>query len=100
MNYCNNCGAEITDKKAKNCPNCNKEYINYEKTANEGLIFAILGIFLWMIPLFGFISSICGIKNCSKIIKEQRYKTKATIGLIISIICFMLTTINWISQFI
>ena len=78
----------------KKCPNCNTEIVDYEKLSREGLIFAIISIFAWIIPLFGLLTSIPGLINCSKVRKKEEYKTKGTIGLTISIITLILTIAN------
>lgn len=93
MKYCQKCGTEI-EPKTKRCPSCNAEIIDYEKLSREGLIFAILSIFCWLIPLFGLLTSIPGLINCSKARKNEEYNKKATIGFVISIITLLLTIGN------
>jgi len=93
MKYCPSCGTGI-EPKTKKCPNCNAEIVDYEKLSREGLIFAIISIFAWIIPLFGLLTSIPGLINCSKVRKKEEYKKKGTIGFSISIITLALTIAN------
>ena len=95
MKYCQNCGKEI-EPKTKKCPSCNSPIIDYERLSREGLIFAILSIICWLIPLFGLLTSIPGVINNAKLLKVDEYKKKALIYLIISSVTLVLTIVNFI----
>lgn len=100
--FCTNCGKKLDDK-ADVCVNCgvlvNKVVsasnpTDYDKSANTGFILGLISIIAWFIPLFGYPVTICGIVNSSKGLKANEGKTKAIIGLVLSIIFLIVTIIN------
>lgn len=100
--FCTNCGSKLDDK-ADVCLNCgvmvNKTdttnpTTGCEKSANTGFILGLISIIAWFIPLFGYPVTICGIVNSAKGLKSNEAKTKAIIGLVLSIIFLIVTLIN------
>lgn len=102
--FCSNCGAELNDNQAF-CLKCGinvqnvsnekaKENNSVDKSANTGFILGLVSIIAWFIPLFGYPVTICGIVFSSKGLKSSVNKTKATTGLILSIIFLVITLIN------
>lgn len=100
--FCTNCGNKLDDQ-ADVCLKCgvmvNKPVTSsttndYAKNANTGFILGLISIIAWFIPLFGYPVTICGIVNSTKGLKANEGKTKATVGLVLSIIFLVLTLIN------
>lgn len=100
--YCSNCGNELDDN-ADYCLKCganvskkdNKtDQDNCDKQATTGFTFGLTSIITWIIPLFGYITTICGIVYSLKGLKSIQNKTKATIGLVLSIIFLIITITN------
>lgn len=101
--FCTNCGNEV-DENADVCVKCgtmlkknnnnNNVVVSTDKNANTGFILGLVSIIAWFIPLFGYPVTICGIVYSSKGLKSQTFKTKATIGLVLSIIFLIVTLIN------
>lgn len=100
--FCTNCGNMLEDN-ANMCMNCGKVINNLttnndtsdcEKNANTGFVFGLISIAAWFIPLIGYPITICGIVMSSKGLKANENKTKAVVGLILSIIFLVLTLIN------
>ena len=105
MAYCVKCGSEIPAN-SKFCSQCGapadgpaSQYTNVEQptsapaygyqypVAQEGKALGICAIvFGVLIPLVGFICGIVGMTTY----KEESNKSLATIGLIVSIVCFLL----------
>lgn len=101
--FCTNCGASLS-KEQNVCLNCgvivnkNSDVVNdnSNKQANMGFIFGLVSIIAWIIPLFGFPVTICGIIFSIKGLSSEN-KTKAIIGLVLSIIFITITLINSIA---
>lgn len=98
--FCRNCGKELNDNQAV-CLNCGimvdqKAQSNekVDKNASAGFILGLISIVAWLIPLFGYPVSICGIIFSSKGLKSQSNKSKAVAGLILSIIFLVFTFFN------
>lgn len=100
--FCTNCGNKLDDN-ADVCVNCgvlvNKSVIvnnstDYEKNANTGFVLGLISIIAWFIPLFGYPVTICGIVNSAKGLKAEEGKSKAVIGLVLSILFLVVTLIN------
>ncbi len=100
--FCTNCGNKI-DEEADICLKCgailskNQSPNNMpdnDKQATMGLTFSLISIITWIIPLFGYITTICGIIYSIKGLKSTSNKTKAIIGLILSILFLIITITN------
>jgi len=104
--FCSNCGKELHEG-ADVCLNCgkvlNKNQSNVsanfienddDKKANVGFILGLISIVAWLIPLFGYPVTICGIVFSSKGLKSNLKKSFATAGLVLSIIFLVLTVFN------
>jgi hypothetical protein len=63
------------------------------KNAKNGLVFGIVSLIAWILPIAGYPVSILGIYYSSKGIKSE-LKTKAIIGLVLSVIGLFLTLGN------
>lgn len=86
--FCLKCGVQVTKKESpKNQP-------DDEKKASMGFTLGLISIITWIIPLFGYITTICGIVYSTKGLKTTQNKTKAIIGLVLSIIFLIVTIIN------
>lgn len=68
--------------------------MNNEKSAKTGFIFGVISLIMWVLPLFGYITSIAGIINCLDGLKSMEYKKRALTGIILSIMGLVLTLIN------
>jgi len=98
--FCANCGKELNEG-ADVCVGCgalvNKKADTLEedvdKKAKNGMIFGIVSIIAWIIPLFGYITTILGITNSVKGLKSESKKGMAIAGLILSII-FLLASVG------
>ncbi len=102
--FCTNCGNEL-DVNADVCVKCgtllkkknnnNNQIESIDKNANMGFGFGLGSILAWIIPLFGYPVTICGIIFSSKGLNSSgSTKSKALIGLILSIIFLIATLIN------
>lgn len=100
--FCANCGNELQEG-ADVCIKCgslvNKKdlSINYDKKATNGLIFGLVSLVTWIIPLFGYITTIMGINNSSKGLKSENKKGIAIAGMILNIICLLASICNSIA---
>ena len=65
-----------------------------EKNAMIGFILGLVSIIAWIIPLFGYPVSICGIVFSAKGLNSNINKGKAITGLILSIVFIVITFIN------
>lgn len=102
--FCSNCGTKLNDNQAV-CLNCGVSVQNNikqedtknnssDKSANTGFILGLVSIIAWFIPLFGYPVTICGIIFSSKGLKSTTKKTKAIVGLVLSIIFLIITLMN------
>lgn len=107
--FCSNCGAELNEEQVI-CLKCGVAIKNNtvqrqvnssannnassDKHAVTGFILGLVSIAAWFIPLFGYPVTICGIVFSSKGLKSKTNKTKATVGLILSIVFLVVTVIN------
>lgn len=101
--FCSNCGKELT-KEQNVCLKCGvitKNIIQSnekdDKCASVGLILGLISIVAWIIPLFGYPTTICGIVFSSKGLNSISNKGKTIAGLVLSIIFLVLTLINSIA---
>lgn len=106
--FCSNCGSELNEEqviclkcgvavKSNTIPNKTNNTSNNASSDKQGLVGFILGlisIVAWFIPLFGYPVTICGIVFSAKGLKSVTNKTKATVGLILSIVFLVVTLIN------
>ncbi len=104
--FCSNCGNELKEgadvclkcgKVVENTSNSNNVITDSEKidkNANTGFILGLVSIIAWIIPLFGYPVTICGIVFSSKGLKSTTNKGKATAGLVLSIIFLIATLFN------
>ena len=96
--YCGNCGKEITENQNV-CSNCGAK-IEYpvtnkvDKNALAGFVLGLVSIIAWIIPLFGYPVTICGIVFSCKGLKSEINKNKAIAGLILSIIFLVFSLAN------
>lgn len=100
--FCSNCGAKLNDEQAI-CLECGVLINNTNKTNNNvnsnvnksdksslvGFILGLVSIAAWIIPLFGYPVTICGI-----IFSAKGLKGKAIAGLILSITFLIASFIN------
>lgn len=100
--FCTNCGHQLNES-ADVCMNCgvlvnkvvsNNNVPDCEKSANTGFVLGLISIVAWFIPLFGYPVTICGIVYSSKGLKAKDNQTKATVGLVLSIIFLIITFVN------
>ncbi len=100
--FCPNCGKELMEG-ADICTNCGKvlnksnsqnNIEDLDKKANTGFILGLVSIIAWILPIAGYPVTICGIVFCSKGLKSSNNKTKAIIGLVLSIIFLLATLTN------
>jgi len=100
--FCKNCGKELNDEQNV-CLNCGvnvtgeiniPEENKTDKNAMAGFILGLVSIIAWFIPLFGYPVTICGIIFSAKGLSSSLNKSKATAGLILSIIFLIITLIN------
>jgi uncharacterized membrane protein YvbJ len=105
--FCRNCGEELNDNQSV-CLKCgvstqnNDEENNIvedkvEKAASTGFILGLCSLVAWIIPLFGYPVTICGIIFSSKGLASKANKGKATAGLVLAIIFLIITLINSIA---
>jgi len=108
--FCENCGKEIKNENQDVCLKCGSairevNYVNQnnivisddekrEKNAMIGFILGLVSIIAWIIPLFGYPVSICGIVFSAKGLNSNINKGKAITGLILSIVFIVITFIN------
>lgn len=98
--FCTNCGKELNEEQNV-CLNCGVNVINTtkqsestDKNATVGLILGLISIVAWLLPLFGYPVTICGIVFSSKGLKSTTNKGKAIAGLVLSIAFLTLTLLN------
>lgn len=105
--FCSNCGAKLNDEQAI-CLECGVLINNTNKTNNNvnsnvnksdksslvGFILGLVSIAAWIIPLFGYPVTICGIIFSAKGLKSINRKGKAIAGLILSITFLVASFIN------
>jgi len=98
--FCRNCGKELNENQSV-CLNCgvavtpvNKPSEKCDKNAVVGFILGLVSIIAWLIPLFGYPVSICGIIFSAKGLKSQTNKGKAITGLVLSIVFLVFSFIN------
>ena len=108
---CPSCGREISDT-ADTCPGCGhvfvsaspNEFYSYgtpvcnESSKGNGqavaaLVLGLVGLFAWLLPLFGFPVTIVGIVMGATSLKSQRHGM-ALAGLILSCVFLLLTLAN------
>lgn len=101
--FCSNCGAEIKEGQdvclgcGTSLNNTNTNVVNKkEKQATTGFVLGLVSIIAWIIPLFGYPITICGIVFSTKGLKSSK-KTMAIIGLVLAIIFLLLTLGNSIA---
>ena len=101
--FCRNCGKELNDNQAI-CLNCGVAVApstsvseKVDKNAVVGFILGLVSIAAWLIPLFGYPVSICGIVFSAKGLKSQANKGKAITGLVLSIVFLVFTFFNSIA---
>lgn len=98
--FCSNCGKELNEIQNV-CLNCGVAIINttqsdekIDKNAVIGFILGLISIAAWLIPLFGYPVSICGIIFSAKGLKSTSNKGKAIAGLVLSIVFLFFTLCN------
>lgn len=105
--FCSNCGAELNEEQVV-CLKCgvsvksntiinktnNTSNASSDKQGLVGFILGLVSIVAWFIPLFGYPVTICGIIFSAKGLKSVTNKSKATVGLILSIVFLVATLIN------
>jgi len=105
--FCSNCGAKLNEEQAV-CLECGVLINNTNKTNNNvnsnvnksdksslvGFILGLVSIAAWIIPLFGYPVTICGIIFSAKGLKSINGKGKAIAGLILSITFLVASFIN------
>lgn len=92
MKYCSNCGAELNEN-ADICLNCGiliKEQI--VKTRPDGRTLGIIGLFVWIIPLAGWIVSGIGLSQANEADNQSAVRLN-TIGLVLSSVMFVINII-------
>lgn len=93
MNYCSNCGAPVNEN-AYVCLNCGfllkKEE---EQIQKDGKTLGIVGLFVWLVPLAGWIVSGIGLSQAKKADNESA-KTMNIIGLVLSTAMFVISLIT------
>ena len=101
--FCRNCGKELNENQSV-CLNCGvavtpvgKPNEKADKNAVVGFILGLISIVAWLIPLFGYPVSICGIIFSAKGLKSSINKGKAITGLVLSIIFLVFSFINSIA---
>lgn len=111
MRYCQNCGQQV-EENSTFCQNCGHalnqpvqpsvnvttlaktEYSSADKHATSGFVLGLVSIIAWLLPLFGYPVTICGIVYSVKGLKSNSKKVMAIIGLVLSIIFLFITLIN------
>lgn len=105
--FCSNCGAKLNDEQAI-CLECgvlinntnitnnnvNSNVNKSDKSSLVGFILGLVSIAAWIIPLFGYPVTICGIIFSAKELKSINGKGKAIAGLILSITFLIASFIN------
>lgn len=104
--FCANCGKEVNEGQDiclgcgmalnKNIQNGNNAS-DPEKKATTGFTLGLISIIAWILPLVGYPVTICGIVFSSKGLKSTTNKTKAIVGLVLSIIFLIITLGNSIA---
>lgn len=101
--FCRNCGKELNEEQSV-CLKCgiavtsvSQSNEKTDKNAVVGFILGLIAIVAWLIPLFGYPVSICGIVFSAKGLKSPTNKGKAIAGLVLSIIFLILTLCNSIA---
>jgi uncharacterized membrane protein YvbJ len=93
QDVCLKCGVSVQEHNSSNLPTEDKA----EKSAATGFILGLCSLIAWIIPLFGYPVTICGIVFSSKGLKSNTNKGKATAGLVLSIVFLIITLINSIA---
>lgn len=96
--FCSNCGKELNENQNV-CLNCGvnvtpNELNKPDKNATVGFVLGLVSIIAWIIPLFGYPVTICGIVFSAKGFNSTKNKNKAIVGLVLSIVFIILTLIN------
>lgn len=98
-NFCKYCGKELNESQDV-CLNCGKKVnenntpTTDNKNAVRGFILGIISIIAWIIPLFGYPVTICGIVFSAKGLNIKTNKGLAIAGLVLSIIFLIFTIVN------
>ena len=101
--FCSNCGAKLNEEQAiclecgvlvNNANKINNNADKSDKSSLAGFILGLVSIAAWIIPLFGYPVTICGIIFSAKGLKSINRKGKAIAGLILSITFLMASFIN------
>lgn len=99
-NFCKYCGKELTESQDI-CSNCGKKVdetntqaTTENKNAIRGFVLGIISVIAWIIPLFGYPVTICGIVFSAKGLNIKTNKGLAIAGLVLSIIFLIFTIIN------
>ena len=105
--FCSNCGAKLNEEQAiclecgvlvnntnKINNNVNNNADKSDKSSLAGFILGLVSIAAWIIPLFGYPVTICGIIFSAKGLKSINRKGKAIAGLILSITFLIASFIN------
>lgn len=98
--FCSNCGKELREEQDV-CLGCGSAVSKTGKTqenktegkATTGFVLGLVSIIAWIIPLFGYPVTICGIVFSAKGLKSNK-KALAIIGLVLSIIFLVVTLSN------
>ena len=95
--FCPKCGKELNEGE-NFCANCGNTVMSPEQKADKfavtGMVLGLVSIVAWLLPLIGYPVSICGIVFSAKGLKSETGKSKATAGLVLSIIFLILTLGN------
>lgn len=106
--FCSNCGKELNEQQDV-CLNCGVNIGKIQTVDNSienpkaysnaltGFILGLVSILAWIIPLFGFPITICGIIWSVGGLKSQKRKGLAIAGLVLSIVFLVITLINSIA---
>lgn len=100
-NFCRNCGKALAPTEYI-CTNCRTNTYNMgniqentvETKATVGFILGLSSSAAWLLPLLGYPVTICGIVFSALGLKSIKNKSKATAGLILSIVFLVATLIN------
>ena len=85
--------SNANSKKATDKNSNREKALPENNSANTGFIFGLISIIAWILPLIGYPITICGIVFSVKGFKSKTAKTKAIIGLVLSIL-FLLVTLG------
>lgn len=90
---CLKCGVKVKDIQINNNAIATSE-AKGKGSATAGFVLGLVSIIAWIIPLFGYPVTICGIIFSAKGLKCPSKKGMAVAGLVLSIIFLILTLIN------